>query len=161
MEWVAGRRSASSAAFFVPGSPWKAHCHFGEPGDSCLPWGWTARHGVGRTTVFWSARGRAQRRRRFGPARRGKSTDSHQDPNPFNGKPSGTSKSSTRTPPPMKRMAVRRNVPLSRPNCPGPRPRATSTVDAADDRRFFTVICGPTLTGTVRATFPPLPFQSR
>jgi hypothetical protein len=31
-------------------------------------------HGVRRTTVFWSARGRAQGRRRFGPARIGKLT---------------------------------------------------------------------------------------
>ena len=31
------------------------------------------RHGIGRTTVFWSARGRAQRRRRFGCAWRCKS----------------------------------------------------------------------------------------
>jgi hypothetical protein len=62
----------------------------GEPGDSCLPWGYIPRHGVGRTTVFWSARGRAQRRRRFGPARIGdpltpiripcSSTASHEEP---------------------------------------------------------------------------------
>ena len=34
------------------------------------------RHGIRKTTVFLSARGRAQRRRRFGPARRGKPTHS-------------------------------------------------------------------------------------
>jgi hypothetical protein len=56
----------------------------------CIP-----RHVLGRTTVFWSARGRAQRRRRFGPARIGKltpiripcsSTASHEEPrNPQQG----------------------------------------------------------------------------
>jgi hypothetical protein len=44
--------------------------------SGCLQLGWILRHGVGRTTVFWSARGRAQRRRRFGRARRGKPTHS-------------------------------------------------------------------------------------
>ncbi len=44
--------------------------------SECLQSGWILRHGVGRTTVFWSARGRAQRRRHFGPARRGKPTHS-------------------------------------------------------------------------------------
>jgi hypothetical protein len=58
------RRAASALRSKAAGS--------GEPGDSCLQSGWIPRHDVGRTTVFWSARGRAQRRRRFGPARRGK-----------------------------------------------------------------------------------------
>jgi hypothetical protein len=53
--------------------------------NGCLPWGWIPGHGVGRTTVFWSARGRAQRRRRFGRARRGKPAHSHQDSNPLCG----------------------------------------------------------------------------
>ena len=81
--------------------------------------GWILRHRVGRTTVFWSARGRAQRRRRFGRARRGKSLwhagrQTHslliQHLNPLHCKQRGILNEDIS---PLKRMAVARTVPAS------------------------------------------------
>ncbi len=81
--------------------------------SECLQLGWILRHGVGTTTVFWSARGRAQRRRRFGRARRGKSlwhTGRQTHSLPIRIPIPSTAindESSTRTSPHLKRMAVR------------------------------------------------------